>query len=329
MLATTLQLPEKISVEKINNDRSIFIFNPLEKGYGVTIGNALRRVMLSSLEGYAITAIKIPSIQHEFSTIVGVVEDLVEIILNLKQVRFKQISDQTNNKIFLAINKQEILTAHDIDQATSRFEVCNPELVICHMDESARFEMELTVEQGIGYVPADENHTHDAEKGSIAIDAIFTPIRNVTYQVEKTRVEQKTDYESLILDIQTDGSLNPLEALQQAANILIQHFNLLGKQGVIERITYSDELEENDEATLQMRKLLDTPIEQLGLSARAYNSLKTGDIKLLGDLVKLELKEIAGFRNFGKKSMEELKALLASKNLKFGMDIAPYYPKIK
>jgi len=325
MSIIAFQIPEKVSIEKVDVFHGIFTFKPLERGYGVTIGNALRRVMLSSLEGYAITSIKVPGVQHEFSTIEGVIEDVVEIILNLKQIRLKKIGNNTENKIFIPVNKKKILQAGDIAQATSSFEILNPELVICNMDENARFELELTVEQGRGYVPAEENKPSTPVKGVMPIDAIFTPIKNVKYRVENTRVGQKTDYESLIFEIQTDGSIYPQEALERASNILIKHFNLLvDKSKLLEATTEADELETVDEFTLQMRRLLKSPLEDLELSARAYNCLKAAEINTLGGLVKLTIPELSKFRNFGKKSLKELQELVASKNLTFGMDISAY-----
>ena len=324
MPAITFQIPERVATKKVDDSRSIFTLKPLEKGYGVTIGNALRRVMLSSLEGYAITSIRIPSVQHEFSTVEGVMEDVVEIILNLKQVRFKKVGDHAEDKIFIPVSKKKILKAGDITQATSSFEILNPELVICHMDESARFELEITVEQGRGYLPAEENKPPNPVKGLIPIDAIFTPIKNVKYQIENIRVGQKTDYESLVLEIQTDGTIHSEEALECAANILIEHFNLLaGKRKFIEA-TDAAEPKVVDKLTPQMCKLLKTSLEDLGLSVRAYNCLKNAHIRTLGDLVRLTIEEISKFRNFGKKSLKELEELVASKGLNFGMDISAY-----
>lgn len=323
MSVTTFQIPEKISIKKVDDSRGIFTLKPLEKGYGVTIGNALRRVMLSSLEGYAITSIRVPGVQHEFSTVEGMMEDVVEIILNLKQVRFKKIGDHAEDKIFIPISKKKILKAGDITQATPSFEILNPELVICHIDESARFELEITVEQGRGYLPAEENKPPNPVKGLIPVDAIFTPIKNVKYQIENIRVGKKTDYESLVLEIQTDGTIHPEEALECAANILIEHFNLLaGKRKFIEADAAEPKVV--DEPMPQMRKLLKTSLGDLGLSVRAYNCLKNAHIRTLGDLVRSTIEEISKFRNFGKKSLKELEELVASKGLKFGMDISAY-----
>ena len=324
MSAIAFQIPEKVSIEKADVFHSIFTFKPLEKGYGVTIGNALRRVILSSLEGYAITSIRLPGVQHEFSTIEGVIEDVVEIILNLKQVRFKKISNNTEDKIFISVSKKKVLKAGDIAKATSSFEILNPELVICNMDESARFELEITIEEGRGYVPAEENKPNNQVKGVIPIDAIFTPIKNVKYHVENTRVGQKTDYESLVLDIQTDGTIHPHDALVHAASIMIKHFSLLADKSSLVVATAPEDAELVDEPIRQMQKLLKTPLSDIELSARAFNCLKVAGTKTLGDLVKLEIADMSKFRNFGKKSLKELKELVASKNLSFGMDISAY-----
>lgn len=324
MPVTNFQIPEEVSTKKVDNFRGIFTLKPLEKGYGVTIGNALRRVMLSSLEGYAITSIRVPGVQHEFSTIEGVMEDVVEIILNLKQVRFKKIRDNAEDKIFIPISKKKILKAGDITQATSSFEILNPDLVICHVDESARFELEITVEQGRGYLPAEENTPPNPVKGLIPVDAIFTPIKNVKYLVENIRVGQKTDYESLVLEIQTDGTIHPKEALERTANILIEHFNLLSGENKFIEATDEEEPKAVDESMLQTCKLFKTPLEDLALSVRAYNCLKNANIKTLGDLVQLTIEEIAKFKNFGKKSLQELEELVASKGLSFGMNISAY-----
>jgi DNA-directed RNA polymerase subunit alpha len=324
MSTLAFQIPERVSIEKIDDFHGIFTFKPLEKGYGVTVGNTLRRVILSSLEGYAITSVRIPGVQHEFSTIEGVIEDLVEIILNLKQVRLRKIDSLADNKIFLAVNKKKVLTAGDFAKATAAFEVLNPDLVICHMDESARFEIEVTIECGRGYVPADEIKIQNAIKGVIPIDAIFTPIKNVKYHVENTRVGQKTDYESLILSIQTDGTIHPQEVLERAARIMMEHFGLLIDRSRLVETTDRDEVETLDEKTLQMRRLLKASLSDMGLSVRAFNCLKAADIKTLGDLVQLNVSDMAKFRNFGKKSLKELQELVESKGLSFGMDVKHY-----
>ncbi|GAL84126.1 DNA-directed RNA polymerase subunit alpha [Sporocytophaga myxococcoides] len=311
-------------MEKADDFHGLFEFKPLEKGYGVTIGNALRRILLSSLEGYAVTGIKIPGVLHEFSTIEGVMEDVSEIILNLKMVRFKKIADTNESKIVVSLKKQEVFKAGDIGKFTSSFQILNPEHVICHLDNSVSMDVELTLEKGRGYVPAEENKPAEQVFGFIPIDAIFTPIKNVKYSVENTRVEQKTDYEKLILDIETDGSIHPEDALKGAANILIKHFMLFSDQTMTFETAKPDEEETVDEELLHMRKLLKTPISELDLSVRAYNCLKAADIKSLGDLAALDISDMMKFRNFGKKSLAELEALIADKNLTFGMDLAKY-----
>ena len=324
MSILAFQMPEKVVMEKADDFHGLFTFKPLEKGYGVTIGNALRRILLSSLEGYAITGIKIPGVLHEFSTIEGVKEDVAEIILNLKQVRFKKISESVDTKIIVPVKNQIVFKAGDIMNQTASFEILNPEHIICNLDESADFEIELNVEKGRGYVPAEENKPSEQIFGFIPIDAIFTPIKNVKYSVENTRVEQKTDYEMLILDIMTDGSIHPEVALKGAANILIQHFMLFSDQTMILETADSKEPDTVDEELLHMRKLLKTPLSDLDLSVRAYNCLKAADVKTLGDLVELEISDMMKFRNFGKKSLAELEQLVAEKNLTFGMDLAKY-----
>ena len=317
-------MPEKVLMDKSTDFHGQFEFKPLERGYGVTVGNAIRRVLLSSLEGYAVTTIRIPGVLHEFSSIKGVVEDVSEIILNLKKVRFKKISDAVDNKIVVFARNQETLTAGDIAKYTASFEILNPDQVICHLDESVDLELELVVEKGRGYVPAEENKQFDSSTGYIPIDSIFTHIKNVQFTVENTRVEQRTDFEKLILDIETDGSIHPEDALKGAANILIKHFMLFSDQNITLETHKKEEIEEVDEHFLHMRKLLKTPISDLDLSVRAYNCLKSADIKTLGDLVSLEIADMMKFRNFGKKSLTELEQLVAEKNLTFGMDVAKY-----
>ena len=324
MSILAFQIPEKVVMEKADDFHGLFTFKPLEKGYGVTVGNALRRILLSSLEGYAITGIKIPGVLHEFSTIEGVVEDVSEIILNLKKVRFKKISDTVDNKINVVIENQDTFSAGDIGKFTSAFEILNPEDVVLHLDPSTRFEIELSIEKGRGYLPAEENKPSEQVFGFIPIDAIFTPIKNVKYSVENTRVEQKTDYEMLVLDIETDGSIHPENALKGAANILIQHFMLFSDQNMILETNALDEPEQVDEEMLHMRKLLKTQLNDLDLSVRAYNCLKAADVRTLGDLVRLEISDMMKFRNFGKKSLAELEQLVADKNLTFGMDLSKY-----
>ncbi len=317
-------MPEKVVMEKADDFHGLFTFKPLEKGYGVTIGNALRRILLSSLEGYAITSVKLPGVVHEFSTIEGVVEDVTDIILNLKQVRFKKVHDSIDGKITVEVSNQSVFTAGDIAKFTTSFEVLNPELIICHLDESKSFEIELTVEKGRGYLPAEESKPKDQVFGVIPIDAIFTPIKNVKYSVENTRVEQKTDFEKLILEVSTDGSIHPEKALQESAKILIQHFMLFSDQTMVLDSTGISEPEPIDEEFLHMRKLLKTPLGDLDLSVRAFNCLKAADVKSLGDLAKLEISDMMKFRNFGKKSLAELEQLIQEKGLTFGMDLSKY-----
>ena len=324
MSILAFQMPDKVVMEKSDDFHGMFTFKPLEKGYGVTIGNALRRILLSSLEGYAITGIKVPGVLHEFSTIEGVVEDVAEIILNLKQVRFRKVSDAPESRITIAVKKQKQFKASDIGKATAGFEILNPELVICNLDDSAHFEIELTIEKGRGYLPAEENKPNEQVFGFIPIDAIFTPIKNVKYSVENTRVEQKTDYENLVIDIETDGSIHPEKALEGAAFILIQHFRLFSDKSIEIETGKDSEIEQVDEELLHMRKLLKTSLHDLDLSVRAYNCLKAADVKTLGDLVQLEISDMMKFRNFGKKSLAELEQLVAEKGLNFGMDLIKY-----
>ncbi|BDD03021.1 DNA-directed RNA polymerase subunit alpha [Aureibacter tunicatorum] len=325
MSILAFQMPEKVVMEKADDFRGLFTFKPLEKGYGVTIGNALRRILLSSLEGYAVTGIKIPDVLHEFSTIEGVVEDVAEIILNVKMIRFKKVSDIVENKLNVSLKGQRTFTAGDIAKFTSSFEILNPDLVICNLDESKEFEIELTIDKGRGYLPAEENKPSEQIFGFIPVDAIFTPIKNVKFSVENTRVEQKTDYEQLTLDIESDGSIHPEEALKGAANILIKHFALFSSDSsLILETGDSSEQEPIDEEMLHMRKLLKTALNDLDLSVRAYNCLKAADVKSLGDLVSLEISDMMKFRNFGKKSLAELETLVADKGLTFGMDLSKY-----
>lgn len=324
MSILSFQIPDKVVMEKADDFHGLFEFKPLEKGYAITVGNALRRILLSSLEGYAITGIKIPGVLHEFSTIPGVVEDVSEIILNLKQVRFKKISDNADTKCVISLKKQGDFKAGDISKFTSSFQILNPDFVICNLDSSISLDIELTIEKGRGYVPADENKTGDQVFGYIPIDAIFTPIRNVKYSIENTRVEQKTDYEKLVLDIETDGSIHPEDALKGAANILIKHFMLFSDQTMTFETAKPDEEDTVDEEFLHMRKLLKTNLADLDLSVRAYNCLKAADIKTLGDLASLDISDMMKFRNFGKKSLSELEQLINDKYLSFGMDLSKY-----
>ena len=324
MSLLSFQMPEKVVMEKADDFNGTFEFKPLEKGYGVTIGNALRRILLSSLEGYAISAIRIPGVLHEFSTIEGVMEDVSEIILNLKRVRFKKLNDAHETKITVQIKGKDTFTAGDISKFTAVYEVLNKDLVIAHIDSAFNFEIELTLDKGRGYVPAEDHKNTDQLSGTINIDSIFTPIVNVKYNVENTRVEQRTDYEKLVIQLQTDGSIHPEEALKGAANILIRHFMLFSDQTMSFESVKAVEEQPVDEEFLAQRKLLKTPLSDLDLSVRAYNCLKAADIRTLGDLARLEVSDMMKFRNFGKKSLTELEQLIAEKSLTFGMDLAKY-----
>lgn len=317
-------MPEKVVMEKSQDYYGKFLFRPLEPGYATTVGNALRRVLLSSLEGYAITSVKIPSgVEHEFSTIPGVIEDMVDVVLNLKGVRFKKLVDG-ENKIFVSIKGQDKFVAGDIAKNTSAFTVTNPDHVICHMSKDVQLDVELTIGRGRGYRPSDENKNPDMVFGEIAIDSIFTPIKNVKYTVENTRVEQRTDYEQLVLEVSTDGTIDPEEALKEAANILIKHFMLFSDSNIELKTEQPSARKEVDENYLQMRKLLKTNLSELDLSVRAYNCLKAAEIRSLGDLVSYNIADLLKFRNFGKKSLSELEELVASKGLTFGMDVVKY-----
>lgn len=314
--------PEQVLVEKIDDYRSVFTLKPLNKGYGITIGNTLRRILLSSMEGYAITSVRVPGVLHEYDTIEGVRENMQEISKNLQEVRFKKIGDHVKDKVRIPISKKEMLSAGDIAQATPSFTIPNPELVICHMDESARFELEITVEHGRDYRNARDHEADNAVKGLIPINAIFTPIRNVKYAIEKTRVGRETDYDSLVLEIQTDGTTQPEEALERAANILIEHYTFLAvKDNFVEAIT-PETHEVDDKSIPQRLALLKTPIEDLQLSTRVYNCLQKANVRTLGELVQLTVPTMVKFKNFGRKSLKELQALVASKGLEFGMDVS-------
>ena len=324
MAILAFQKPDKVIMLESTDRFGKFEFRPLEPGYGITIGNPLRRILLSSLEGFAITGIKIQGVDHEFATIPGVIEDVTEIILNLKQVRLKRkVEDVENEKLTVTVSGQETFTAGDMNQFLKGFEVLNPELVICNMDTSTSLDM-LTIQKGRGYVPASENMPADAEIGVIPIDAIYTPIKNVKYEIENYRVEGKTDYERLVFDIETDGSINPTDALKEAAKILIHHFMLFSD----EKITLETEdkygNEEFDEEVLHMRQLLKTKLVDMDLSVRALNCLKSAEVETLGELVQFNKNDLLKFRNFGKKSLTELEALLENNNLEFGMDVAKY-----
>ncbi len=319
------QKPNRVVMNKATDFHGQFEFSPLEKGYGVTIGNAMRRILLSSLEGHAINSVKVLGVDHEFSTIKGVVEDVVEFVLNLKQVRLKaNSSTEESEKIFISLKGKDQFLAGDIGRYTNAFSVLNPELVICNMEPTVNLELELTIGKGRGYVPAEDNKVKDAPIGVIAIDSIFTPIRNVKYTVEDFRVEQRTDYEKLILEVTTDGSIHPEEALKEAAKILIQHFVLFSDENIMPETKASKAVEEVDESFLQMRKILKTPLADLDLSVRAYNCLKAAEIRTLGELVNYHIDDLLKFRNFGKKSLSELEEFVRDKGLHFGMDVAKY-----
>ena len=325
MAILAFQKPDNVILVESNDFYGKFEFRPLEPGYGITVGNALRRILLSSLEGYAITSIKIEGVEHEFSTITGVIEDVTEIILNLKQIRFKkQIEDIDDEKILVTISGQEEFQAGDLSKFLSGFKILNTDHVNCHMEKDVKLQMELVINKGRGYVPAEENKPAEVEFGLISMDSVFTPIRNVKYSIENYRVEQKTDYEKLIIEIMTDGSIHPKDALKEAAKILIYHFMLFSD----EKITIdSDEKfanEEFDEEILHMRQLLKTKLLDLDLSVRALNCLKAAEVETLGDLVKFNKNDLLKFRNFGKKSLTELDELLVSMNLSFGMDTSKY-----
>lgn len=325
MAILAFQKPDKVILLEADDQYGKFEFRPLEPGYGITVGNALRRILLSSLEGFAITTVKIEGVDHEFSTITGVMEDITEVILNLKQIRFKRmVEDVDNEKIVIKITGQEVFKAGDLNNALSSFEVLNPELVICRLEQDVKLQMELNISKGRGYVPAEENQPVEAEFGVIAIDSIFTPIRNVKYSIENYRVEQKTDYEKLIIEINTDGSIHPKDALKEAAKILIYHFMLFSEDKIT--IDYEDKManEEFDEEILHMRQLLKTKLVDLDLSVRALNCLKAAEVESLGDLVKFNKNDLLKFRNFGKKSLTELDELLETMSLSFGMDVAKY-----
>jgi len=325
MAILAFQKPDKVLMLEADAFFGKFEFRPLEPGYGITIGNALRRILLSSLEGYAISSVKIEGVDHEFATIPGVLEDVTNIILNLKQVRFKhEGEDVEEEKVTVSVAKKEVFKAGDIGrQLTGGFEVLNPDLEICHLDPSASFQIELTINKGRGYVPADE-HVQSSDVQVIAVDSIYTPIRNVKYTIENYRVEQKTDYEKLILEISTDGSIHPKEALKEAAKILIHHFMLFSDEKIAMETVDTDSNEEFDEEVLHMRQLLKTKLADMDLSVRALNCLKAADVETLGELVHYNKNDLLKFRNFGKKSLTELDELLEGLHLSFGMDISKY-----
>ena len=325
MAILAFQKPDKVLMLEADAFFGKFEFRPLEPGYAVTIGNALRRILLNSLEGFAITSIRISGVEHEFSTIPGVIEDVTNIILNLKKVRFKQIVEEIETeKVTISVSGTDVFKAGDIGKHLTGFEVLNPDLVICHMDESANFQIEININKGRGYVPAEENRNAGDPVDVIAIDSIFTPIRNVKYIQDNFRVEQKTDYEKLILEITTDGSIHPKDALKEAAKILIHHFMLFSDEKITLETTDVDGNEEFDEEVLHMRQLLKTKLVDMDLSVRALNCLKSADVETLGELVVFNKTDLLKFRNFGRKSLTELDELLAGLNLSFGMDISKY-----
>lgn len=325
MAILAFQKPDKVVMISSTDQHGQFEFRPLEPGYGITVGNALRRILLSSLEGFAITSVKIESVEHEFSTVKGVVEDVTEIILNLKQVRFKRQIDSTEHeKVMITVSGQEQFSAGDIGRFTSGFQVLNHDFVICNMDPSVTLKLEITIDKGRGYVPAEENKSSNPQVGQIAIDSIHTPIRNVKYSVENYRVEQKTDYEKLIIEITSDGSIHPKDALKEAAKILIQHFMLFSDEKITEDVEEKVTTEEFDEDILHMRQLLKTRLVDMDLSVRALNCLKAADVDTIADLVSYNKNDLLKFRNFGKKSLTELEELVQSKQLTFGMNLAKY-----
>ena len=325
MAILAFQKPDKVIMIETDEFIGTFEFRPLEPGFGITIGNALRRILLSSLEGFAVTSIKVEGVDQEFSTLKGIVEDVSEIILNLKKIRFKrQIEGENSEKVHIVIGDQEVFKAGDINKFLSVFQVLNPDEEICHMEPNVKLSIELTIEKGRGYVPADENKNLNAPIGTIFLDSIHTPVKNVKYHVENYRVEQKTDYEKLVLELKTDGSITPKDALQEAAKILIHHFMLFSD----ERITLDTEektvTEEFDESSLHTRQLLKAKLVDLDLSVRALNCLKAADVETLGELVQFNKNDLLKFRNFGKKSLTELEELVKTKGLEFGMNISKY-----
>ena len=325
MAILNFQKPDKVILIESTDFSGRFEFRPLEQGFGLTVGNALRRVLLSSLEGFAITSLRIDGVEHEFSTIKGIVEDVTEIILNLKQVRFKkQIEESDRETVSVSVSGQDQLTAGDLQKYISGFQVLNPDLVICHMDKSVKLNMELSIEKGRGFVPAEENKKSSAPIGTIFTDSIYTPIKNVKYAIENFRVEQKTDYEKLIFDIETDGSINPKDALTEAAKILIHHFMLFSDERITLEADEIAQTETYDEESLHMRQLLKTRLIDMDLSVRALNCLKAAEVDTLGDLVSFNKSDLMKFRNFGKKSLTELEELVIVKGLNFGMDLVKY-----
>ena len=325
MSILAFQKPEEVVMVESTDTKGVFEFRPLEPGFGTTIGNALRRILLSSLEGFAITSIRIDGVSHEFASIDGVIEDVADMVLNFKQVRFKQqVMEDTHEKVNVVISGQEEFKAGDINKFLNVFQVLNPELVICHMEPSVKLNIELTIGKGRGYVPADENKVVGAPVDTIAIDSIYTPIRNVSFKVENYRVEQKTDYEKLVLEILTDGSINPKDALKEAAKILIYHFMLFSDEKITPVLDEKTVTEEFDESSLHIRQLLKTKLVDLDLSVRALNCLKAAEVETLGELVAFNKQDLLKFRNFGKKSLTELDELVRNRGLEFGMNVSKY-----
>ncbi|MDG1397182.1 MAG: DNA-directed RNA polymerase subunit alpha [Polaribacter sp.] len=325
MAILNFQKPDKVIMIESTDFSGRFEFRPLEPGFGLTVGNALRRVLLSSLEGFAITSLRLDGVEHEFSTLPGIVEDVTEIILNLKQVRFKKQIDETDREtVSVSVSGQEHFTAGDLQKYISGFQVLNPDLVICNMDKSVKLNAEITIEKGRGFVPAEENKKSSAPIGTIFTDSIFTPIKNVKYLIENFRVEQKTDYEKLVFDIDTDGSINPKDALTEAAKILIHHFMLFSDERITLEADEIAQTETYDEESLHMRQLLKTRLIDMDLSVRALNCLKAAEVDTLGDLVSFNKSDLMKFRNFGKKSLTELEELVIVKGLSFGMDLTKY-----
>ncbi len=321
----TFQKPDKVHVITTSENLGQFEFRPLEPGFGLTVGNAMRRVLLNSLEGFAFTSIRIQGVEHEFSTIKGVVEDVTEMILNLKQVRFKrQIEGMEGETVKVVISGKDAFKAGDLSAFLTNFQILNPDLVICNMDASIKLEMEFTIEKGRGYVPAEENKKTEATLGTIFMDSIYTPMKNVSFEVENFRVEQKTDFEKLILNIETDGSITPVDALTESAHILIQHFLLFTDERMLAETEVAVETEAYDDEVLEMRKLVLRPLTELELSVRALNCLKAAEVELVSDLVSYTKQDLMKFRNFGKKSLTELEELVARLGLTFGMDMIKY-----
>ena len=325
MSILAFQKPDKVLMVESNEFKGVFEFRPLEPGYGITIGNSLRRILLNSLEGFAITSIRIEGVEQEFSSIKGVIEDVTDIILNFKKVRFKrQIESYDSEKVLITISNQDVFKAGDMNKFLSGFQVLNPELEICHMDTNVKLSVEINIEKGRGYVPAEENKVLNAPLNTIFIDSIYTPIKNVKYHVEDYRVEQKTDYEKLTMDVTTDGSIHPKDALKEAAKILIQHFMLFSDEKIAFDLEEKNVTEEFDETSLHIRQLLKTKLVDMDLSVRALNCLKAAEVETMGDLVSFNKNDLLKFRNFGKKSLTELEDLVKAKNLTFGMNVSKY-----